>query len=34
MYISASYLFTASLNALPAENFGTFLAGIFIAAPV
>jgi hypothetical protein len=32
--MSTTYLFTASLKAFPAENFGTFLAGIFIAAPV
>lgn len=34
MYVSASYLFTASLKALPAENFGSFFAAILIVAPV
>jgi hypothetical protein len=29
-----SYLFTASLKALPAENFGSFFAGILIVASV
>jgi putative acetyltransferase len=28
------YYFTADLSALPAVNFGTFVAGIFISAPV
>jgi hypothetical protein len=28
------YLFTASLKALPAENFGSFFAAILIVAPV
>ena len=34
IYVSASYLFTASLKALPAENFGSFFAAILIVAPV
>jgi hypothetical protein len=33
-FLREGYLFTASLNALPAENFGTFLAAILIALPV
>lgn len=28
------FLFTAFFRSAPAENFGTFLAGILIAAPV
>jgi hypothetical protein len=34
MYVSASYLFTVSLKALPAENFGSFFAAILMVAPV
>jgi hypothetical protein len=31
---SSYFLLTAFFNCIPAENFGTFLAGILMAAPV